>query len=77
MISKDVLRKKIKLGERFILISEQNFNNNVFSILLDSMTGVCYLHVLTVNKMYGSSVSITPLLNSDGTNYTLNMKSIK
>ena len=72
MITKDIIRKKIKLGERFILISEQEINKTVYSILLDSITSICYLQCLTdVNSMYGSSVSITPLLNSDGSNYKL------
>ena len=77
MITKDIIRRKIKLGERFILISEQEINKTVYSILLDSITSVCYLQCLTdVNSMYGSSVSITPLLNHDGSNYKLNLESI-
>lgn len=77
MTTKEIIRKKIKLGERFIIISEQEINKSIYSILLDSKTSVCYLQVvIDSNSMYGAGISITPLLNSDNSNYNINLESI-
>lgn len=77
MTTKEIIRKKIKLGERFIIISEQEINKRIYSILLDSKTSVCYLQVVIDSySMYGSGISITPLLNSDNSNYKINLESI-
>lgn len=73
----DDIRKKVKLGDRFIIISEQVINKIIYSILLDSKTGVCYLQVVTnPNNIYGTGVSITPLLDSDSSSYKINLESL-